>query len=41
MAISRGEMNGAVAMMKGKYSVEGNMALLMRFNKLFSGVREA
>jgi putative sterol carrier protein len=36
MAISHGEMNGATALMTGKYSVKGNMALLMRFNKLFS-----
>jgi putative sterol carrier protein len=36
MAISRGEMNGATAMMAGKYTVKGNMALLMRLNKLFS-----
>jgi putative sterol carrier protein len=36
MAISNGEMNGAAAMMMGKYSVKGNLGLLMRFNKLFS-----
>jgi len=36
MAISRGEMNGATALMTGKYSVKGNLGLLMRFNKLFS-----
>ena len=36
MAISHGEMNGATALMTGKYSVKGDMGLLMRFNKLFS-----
>jgi multimeric flavodoxin WrbA/putative sterol carrier protein len=36
MAIGHGEMNGATALMTGKYSVKGNMGLLMRFNKLFS-----
>jgi putative sterol carrier protein len=36
MAISHGEMNGATALMTGRYSVKGNMALLMRLNKLFS-----
>jgi putative sterol carrier protein len=36
MAISRGEMDGATALMTGKYSVKGDMGLLMRFNKLFS-----
>ena len=36
MAISRGEMNGAMAMMSGKYSVKGNLGLLMQLNKLFS-----
>ncbi len=41
MAISRGEMNGATAMMTGKYSVKGNLALLMRFDKLFSAAPSA
>mgnify|MGYP000181160971 CR=1 FL=1 len=36
MAISNGEMNGAAAMMTGKYSIQGNLGLLMRFDKLFS-----
>jgi putative sterol carrier protein/putative NADPH-quinone reductase len=36
MAISRGELNGAGALMQGKYSVTGNLGLLMRFSKLFS-----
>jgi multimeric flavodoxin WrbA/putative sterol carrier protein len=36
MAINRGELNGATAMMTGKYSIKGNLGLLMRFNKLFS-----
>jgi putative sterol carrier protein/putative NADPH-quinone reductase len=41
LAISRGEMNGATALMTGKYSVKGNLGLLMRFNKLFSAPAEA
>jgi len=36
MAISRGEMNGATAMMTGKYRVKGDLGLLMRLSKLFS-----
>ena len=36
MAISNDEMNGAAALMMGKYSIKGNLGLLMRFNKLFS-----
>ncbi len=36
MAIRRGEMNGAEAMMSGKYSIQGDLALLIRLNKLFS-----
>ena len=36
LAISRGEMNGATALMRGKYSVKGNLGLLMRFTTLFS-----
>ena len=36
MAISRGELNGAMAMMTGKYSVKGDLGLLMRFSKLFA-----
>jgi len=40
MAISRGEVNGAGALMQGKYSVTGNLGLLMRFGKLFSRGRE-
>jgi putative sterol carrier protein len=35
MAISRGEMSGAAAMMQGKYSVKGDIGLLMRLGKLF------
>lgn len=35
-AISNGEMSGATAMMTGKYSVKGNLGLLMRFSQLFS-----
>ena len=40
MAISRGEMNGAAAMMSGKYSVKGNLGLLMRFDRLFSAASQ-
>ena len=36
LRISRGELDGAQAMMSGQYSVEGNLGLLMRFDKLFS-----
>ena len=35
MAISRGEMNGAGALISGKYRVEGDLGLLMRLGKLF------
>jgi multimeric flavodoxin WrbA/putative sterol carrier protein len=35
MAISRGEMAGAAALMSGKYRVEGDLGLLMRLGKLF------
>jgi len=35
MAVSKGEMNGATALMTGKYSIKGNLRLLMRFSKLF------
>ncbi len=37
LAISRGEMNGATALITGKYRVEGNMGLLLRVIKT-SGV---
>jgi Uncharacterized conserved protein len=37
MAISRGELDGTQAMMQGKYSIEGDLNLLIRFNELFSG----
>lgn len=36
MAISRGEMAGAAALMAGKYRVEGDLGLLMRMGKLFA-----
>lgn len=36
MAISRGEMNGATALMTGKYSVQGDLSLLMRMGQLFA-----
>ncbi|MDI6770660.1 MAG: NAD(P)H-dependent oxidoreductase [Anaerolineales bacterium] len=35
LAISRGELDGAQAMMQGQYSVEGDLGLLIRFNQLF------
>jgi putative sterol carrier protein len=35
MAISRGELSGAGALMSGKYRVEGDLGLLMRLGKLF------
>jgi putative sterol carrier protein len=35
MAISRGEMNGAGALVSGKYRVEGELGLSMRLGKLF------
>jgi putative sterol carrier protein len=36
MAIGRGEMDGASAMMSGRYTVEGDLRLLMRLGALFS-----
>jgi len=36
LRISQGELDGAQAMMSGKYSVEDNLGLLVRFNTLFS-----
>ncbi len=36
MAVSRGELNGATAMMSGKYSIDGNLGLLIQLDKLFS-----
>jgi len=35
LAISRGELDGAQAMMSGQYSVEGDLGLLIRFKELF------
>ena len=40
MAISRGELNGATAMMTGKYSISGDLKLLMGFDTLFSTAPE-
>lgn len=37
LKISRGEMSGAAAFMKGKYKVSGKLDLLMKMAKLFSG----
>jgi len=36
MAISKGELDGAQAMLEGKYHIEGDLGLLMRFERLFS-----
>ena len=41
LRISRGELDGAQAMMSGQYTVEGDLGLLMRFDKLFSTALEA
>jgi putative sterol carrier protein len=41
LRISRGELNGAQALMTGKYTVEGDLGLLIRFNQLFSTAAEA
>ncbi|OIO91679.1 MAG: hypothetical protein AUK03_10785 [Anaerolineae bacterium CG2_30_64_16] len=40
LAISRGELDGAQAMMQGKYTIEGDLGLLIRFNQLFSTTLE-
>jgi multimeric flavodoxin WrbA/putative sterol carrier protein len=36
MAVGRGELDGAGALMGGKYTVEGDFSLLMRFSEIFS-----
>jgi predicted lipid carrier protein YhbT len=36
LAISRGELDGQTAFMNGKYTVEGDLALLIKMKKLFS-----
>ncbi len=41
LRISRGELDGAQAMMSGQYTVEGDLGLLMRFDKLFTTALEA
>jgi len=41
LAISRGELDGAQAMIQGKYTVDGDLGLLVRFSKLFSTTSEA
>ena len=41
IAIIRGELNGTQAMMQRKYTVEGNLSLLIRFNDLFSAAPKA
>ena len=35
LAICKGELNGAMAYMKGKYKVEGKLSLLMKLDSLF------
>jgi putative sterol carrier protein len=40
IAISRGETDGAAALMTGEYSVNGHLGLLMRFNELFSAAHQ-
>ena len=37
LAVSRGEMDGQQAFMNGKYTVEGNLELLMKLSALFAG----
>jgi putative sterol carrier protein len=37
LKISRGEMNGQMAFMSGKFKAKGNLGLLMEMNKLFKG----
>lgn len=36
LKIARKEMNGAMALMTGKYKVSGKMGLLMKMDKIFS-----
>ncbi len=41
MAISRGELDGAQAMMQGSYTIDGDLNLLIRLKDLFPGVPAA
>ena len=41
IAIIRGELDGTQAMMQGKYTVEGDLSLLIRFGDLFSTTPKA
>jgi len=41
IAISCGELDGTQAVMQGKYTVEGDLSLLIRFNDLFSAAPKA
>ena len=36
LAVSRGEMDGQAALMQGKYTVEGDFNLLLKFNEMFN-----
>ena len=38
LAVSRGEMDGQMAFMQQKYTVEGDFSLLMKMNELFKTV---
>ncbi len=38
LAVSRGEMDGQMAFMQQKYTVEGDFSLLMKLNDLFKTV---
>ncbi len=40
MKISSGELNGAKAFMKKMYTVDGDMGILLKLNRLFSGEEE-
>lgn len=40
IAVSKGELDGAAAMMDGKYTVTGDFSLMMRFGELFTNEHE-
>jgi len=37
LAISNGELSGQEALMKGMYQVEGDLGLMLKIEKIFSG----